>query len=275
MKQSLFVLLFSFSIFFQYSHAQVTTVKSPALNQPILKMPAGLPAKIKQVDSLKKAHFSAGQILKTYIPKYGPQFQQEMTENLIVMYHSGFKTGELADGVKTQYPEIRFPVVFRIFYTALKEIRTFGNSTTWIFTTSDTLKISYGLPVERGYVDYPHFYIKTLKDGGASVSDIFYFIDKYMVTGSPANWQNIENNVKALLQSGFKEGEILRNLLIIRERAAWIFTGFCKGAKSAGVDAVTTSRVLNIENLTKDEISNYLKNGGYTAGEILAALQAL
>jgi hypothetical protein len=275
MRQTLLLLFFSSAVLLQYGHAQVTTVKSPAANQPKLNMPTGLPAKIKQVDSLRKAHFSAGQILKTYIPKYGPQFQQELVVNLIAMYQGGFKTAELADAIKTQYPEIRFPVVFRIFYKALRELRIDSRNYVWVFFTGDTLKTSYGFLYERGNGDYPQFYIKTLQDGGESITDIFYFIDKYITYGSPAHWYNIEHNVKALLEAGFKEGEVLKNLLIIREKAAWIFTGFCKGAKLAGVISSKTAVALKAESLTNAEISKYLKDGGYTAAEILTALQEL
>jgi hypothetical protein len=54
MRQTLLLLFFSSAVLLQYGHAQVTTVKSPAANQPKLNMPTGLPAKIKQVDSLRK-----------------------------------------------------------------------------------------------------------------------------------------------------------------------------------------------------------------------------
>lgn len=268
----LILILCSFCII-SLCRAQVTTVKSPAASMSKLTIPVNYIAKAKMVDSLKKVNFTAAQILTAFLPNYeSPQFQDKLVESLLLMYNASFTSRQLADAVRIQYPRMPIAMCAKAFYAAYYQVP--GKDRLWANDLMGPIRQSYNeniVNVNDGIV--------FLKQGNDSCYKVYQYFKTEITSiglGRPIDIHSTGTYFRRFIAAGYSASEIYDQILKWNEYhtdSRWR-DAFCWGLKYARVSAIVITGKLRAERISDQNITNHLEFAGFTAAEILAALQA-
>ncbi len=260
----------------QSLQAQVTPVVSPAANVPKLVIPATFAGKLKLADSLQKLKTPTGVMLKTFLPQYSPQFQDQLIEALLALdmaltsenaadlNHYFFnRINDLILAVKTEYPSITRPVLYKIFYTLCysrkPELFTWG----WPWYIEEALNMSYGQ--NRSDLTAP----KYLKEAGVPIGTVFsYFayktslvtdpmVSKYL-TDTPVDRFSIKTTVYSFLSAGYSPAEIYTSMRNGGYRSDIWIMGFCYANSLYATPIETVARILKNDRITGNELARIL-----------------
>jgi hypothetical protein len=274
-------------------NAQVNPVVSPAANVPKLVIPATFAGKLKIADSLQKLKTPAGVMLKTFMPQYSPQFQDQLSEALLLIaktqwsnnHSQGFNetVGQLINTVRTEYPQITRANIYKIFYKmsySLIELR--GN---WAWLLDDLLSVSYGEKKNYLILTGP----KYLKEAKLDISEVFsyysgtadfYFFLKVVGT-YPVNQDTLrkyspQTIVGGMLQAGYTPEVIYEHMRKSGLRIGDWLMGFCKANAEALTPVETVARILKKDYYTNEELVYLLSYvPGYNSqANLLKAQQA-
>ncbi len=273
MRQSTTLLLFLILLLTNKIDAQVTTANPAVISKPILKIPTNFSAKAKLVDSLKNVNFSAAQILTAFLPKYeSPEFQDKLVENLLLMYKASFTSRELADAVRIQYPRMPIGMCAKAFYAAYNQMP--GKDRLWANDLMGPIRFSY-----NEHVVNSNDGIIFLKQGNDSCFKVFNYF-KFEITSigltEPMKIHSTGAYFRRFISAGYSVSEIYDQILEwngYHTDSKWR-DAFCSGLKYARVSATVIAQKLKAEGFSNPDIIKNLEFAGYTAADILAALQA-
>ncbi len=261
--------------------AQVTPVGSPVAGTPKLNIPATIAGKTKLVDSLKKANLPAGQIIKTLIPKYISQFQKDMIQGLTVLYKAGYSTVELGTIVKEQYPELKLPLVMKLFYAAYKEYISAKPGHWPLGLGAELYEIYNGRRNQPTWTEHDGWWqlvITRLEEGGDSLSTIFSYIkiyDLYLKNSLPESTiSEVEYYAFGFSTTRFPDSEVLKKIIELKGQREDILVNYIRGVRDLSLPRIFIA--LKSINLTKEQIRKLtLMAGGFFANDVDAALQSL
>ena len=273
-------------------NAQVTTVVSPAANVPKLVIPATFAGKLKLADSLQKIKTPAGVMLKTFLPQYAPQFQDQLSESLVIIakaqwsadYKVSYKQTirELFNIVRAEYPQITRPVMYRIFYKMSYSI--FDLRMDWAWQLDEELSTLYG--------DQKHYLILTgpkyLKEAKMDLSETFSYYsgpaDAYFfvhILTTPLNEDTLrkyspQTIISSMLRAGHSPELIYDYMKKSGYRVGIWLGGYCKANVEVSTPVETVARILKKDYFTNDELVYLLSNiPGYNSpASLLKAQQA-
>lgn len=254
-------------------NAQITPVVSPAASVPKLVIPVTFEAKVKLVDSLQKAKAPAGAILKSFLPQYTPQFQDQLIETLRVMYDTkkengqyAYEFGDLIPAVKTEYPEITRPTMYKIFFAFYNRISISKHFDLWPWLVEWSLNESYGKEV------FEHTGPKYLKDAGVSPSVIFSYYAPWtnLLTESMCLYTfstrnpgglvelQIRSTIYKFLKGGFTPQQIYDLIKNAGYRNKLWIQNFCGANSLFGTPVETVAKILKNDYVTNDELAKIL-----------------
>lgn len=276
----------------QSVQAQVTPVLSPAAGVPKLVIPATFTGKLKLADSLQKLKTPAGVMLKTFLPQYSPQFQDQLSESLVIIakaqwsadYRVGYKETirQFFNVVRTEYPQITRPSMYRIFYKMSYSI--FDLRMDWAWQLDEELSTLYG--------DQRHYLILTgpkyLKEAKMDLSETFsyysgpanvYFYVHILAT--PLNEDTLRKySPQTVISSMLRAGHTPELTYDYLKKSgcrvgAWL-TGFCKANVEVSTPVETVARILKKDYFTNEELVYLLSYiPGYNSpASLLKAQQA-
>ena len=275
----------------QTVQAQINPVISPAVTAPKLVIPASFEAKVKLADSLQKAKAPAGAILKTFLPQYTPQFQDQLIETLKVLYSTKKGNGEytyslvdIALATKSEYPEITRANMYKIFFTFYNRINLSQQFDLWPWVVEWVLNEIYG----NTYSD--HTGPKYLKEANVSPTVIFsyYAPNTNVLTESVCLYTydnknpgslvevQIRTTIYKFLKGGFTPQQIYDLIKNAGYRNKMWIQNFCGANSLFGTPVETVARILKNDYFTNDELSKILSQvSEYNKPEnLLKALQA-
>ncbi|HRG23444.1 MAG TPA: hypothetical protein PLL23_03595 [Chitinophagaceae bacterium] len=272
--------------------AQVTPVVSPAANIPKLVIPATFAGKLKLADSLQKLKTPTGVMLKTFLPQYSPQFQDQLSENLVIIaktqwsadYKVSYKETirQLFTVVRAEYPQITRPNMYRIFYKMSYSI--FDLRLDWAWQLDEELSTLYG--------DQRHYLILTgpkyLKESKMDLSetfsyylgpaDVYFFVHILAVPLSDDTLRKYspQTIVSSMLRAGHTPELIYDYMKKNGCRVGIWLIGFCKANAEVSTPVETVARILKKDYFTNEELVYLLSNTpGYNSpASLLKAQQA-
>jgi hypothetical protein len=276
MQKIIKLLLVGF-LLIQSLQAQVTPVVSPAANVPKLVIPATFTGKLKLADSLQKLKTPAGVMLKAFLPQYSPQFQELLIEALIVIdqalksddmkepnYWFENRASDLIRTVRTQYPEITRPMIYKIFYTFCYSRNPDFFSWAWPWLIEEKLNESYGQ--QKSDPTGPRY----LKEAKVPVETIFsYYAYKTALMSDPsANSQtttseyfdqySVKTTVYKFLRGGFSPAEIYNCMRNGGYRSKFWIIGFCFANSLVETPVESVARILKNDRITGDQLTGIL-----------------
>lgn len=261
--------------------AQVTPVVSPAANVPKLVIPATFAGKLKLADSLQKLKTPTGVMLKTFLPQYTPQFQDQLIEALLALdmaltsenaadlnHYFFIRINDLILAVKTEYPSITRPVLYKIFYTFCYSRKPELFTWAWPWFLEESLNMSYGQ--NRSDLTGP----KYLKEAGVPIGTVFsYYAYKTSlvtdpmvsekITGSSAGTSTIDRysiktTIYSFLSAGYSPAEIYTSLRNGGYRSDIWIMGFCYANSLYATPIETVARILKNDRITGNELARIL-----------------
>jgi hypothetical protein len=268
--------------------SQITT---PVLNTPKLTIPATFAGKLNLVDSLQKTKASAGVILKVFLPQYTPQFQDQLIENLRVIYATKKANGsynynfqDLILAVKTEYPNITRANMYRIFFALYNRINLSQQFDLWPWLTEWILNESYGDSFQE------HTGPKYLKEANVSPAVIFsyYAPQANVLTESICLYTysnknpgalidvQVRNTIYKFLKGGFTPQQLYDLIKNAGYRNKMWIQNFCGANALFGTPVEIVARILKSDYIDNDELSKILSSiSEYNKPEnLLKALQA-
>ena len=271
--------------------AQVTPVVSPAANVPKLVIPATFAGKLKLADSLQKLKTPTGVMLKTFLPQYSPQFQDQLIEVLRVMFvtkkgntQTNYELSDLISAVKTEYPEITKPNMYKLFFTFYTRINISFEFQLWPWIIEWNLNKSYSNDI------YEHTGPKYLKEANVSPAVIFSYYAPHtnVLTESVCLYTydnknpgslvevQIRTTIYKFLKGGFTPQQLYDLIKNAGYRNKMWIQNFCGANSLFGTPVETVARILKNDYFTNDELSKILSQvSEYNKPEnLLKALQA-
>jgi hypothetical protein len=264
----------------QSLQAQVTPVVSPAANVPKLVIPATFTGKVKLADSMQVIKTPIGVMLKTFLPQYSPQFQEQLIEALIVidqalrsnnMNESNYwfenRAPELIRTVRTQYPEITRPMIYKIFYTFCYSRNPAVFSWVWPWLIEEKLNESYGQ--QKSDPTGP----KYLKEAKVPVETVFsYYAYKTALMTDPSDPSansrttssedydkySVKTTVYKFLRGGFSPTEIYTCMRNGGYRSKFWIVGFCLANSMIETPVESVARILKNDRITGDQLTDIL-----------------
>ena len=252
--------------------AQVTPVISPAASAPKLLIPASFSGKLKLADSLQKLKIPAGVMLKTFLPQYSPQFQDKLIDALLVLdqtlmtdqmkdpnFWFDNRAVELVQTVRTQYPEISRPMLYKIFYTFCYSRKPDFLAWTWPWQIEEVLNQSYGQ--QKSDPTGP----KYLKEAKVPVETVFsYYAYKATLITDPwvstetttakRDQYSVKTTVYKLLRGGYTPAEIYSCMRNGGYRSSFWINGFCFANSLIETPVETVARILKNDRISDDEL---------------------
>lgn len=256
-------------IFSQAVIGQVNT----NVNVPKLSIPASFEAKVKLADSLQKAKAPAGAILKTFLPQYTPQFQDQLIETLKVLYSTKKENGlytysiaNLVQATKSEYPGITRANMYKIFFAFYNRINLSQQFDLWPWLVEWILNEAYG----NTYSD--HTGPKYLKEANVSPVVIFSYyapltnvltesICLYTYSNKdPGGLVDVQirNTIYKFLQGGFTPAQLYDLIKSSGYRNKLWIQNFCGANSLFGTPVETVARILKNDYFTNDELSKIL-----------------
>jgi hypothetical protein len=252
-------------------------VTAPVLNAPRLTIPATFSGKLKLADSLQKLKTPAGVMLKAFLPQYTPQFQDQLIEALLVVdnaitiedpadpgYWFFFRVNDLIQAVKTEYPTITRPVMYKVFYTLCYSRKPELFSWTWPWFLEESLNTSYGQ--NKSDLTAP----KYLKQAGVPITTVFsYYAYKTTIITDPwisnketmtadRDRYSIKTTVYNLLTGGYTPAEIYTSMRNGGYRSEIWVSGYCYANSLFATPVETVARILKADRITGDELGRIL-----------------
>lgn len=247
------------------------------LTFPKLTIPVSFSGKIKLADSLQKAKAPDAAILKTFLPQYSPQFQDNLIEALLVLDETFTSENandpniwfqkrlpELIRMVRTQYPEITRPMIYKIFYTFCYSRKPELFSWLWPWDIEEILNIAYGQP--KSEPTGP----KYLKEAKVPVETVFSYyaykttiitdpwISSSTTTTTSTDQYSVKSTVYKLLRGGYSPAEIYNSMRMGGYRTWFWIIGFCYANSLIDTPVETIARILKNDRITNDELSSIL-----------------
>lgn len=261
-----YILLFHFTIYGQIPVAQKNI-------SPKLVLPSTLTGKVLLADSLKARKLTEGQILKTFLPEYRTEYQNELIDDLLVMYNCGSHSLSLLQAIKTEYPTINVDIVTKIIYSAFAKKN--NKYVLWPWHLLDTINQVYTNNRSFQYL---------MKSSGKYIGEIFYYHkDGYYINRGNPDSTKIHRYRRVVYLSEFAKAGFEPRLILEATYAYygsqinfdWWIQAFCAGMKLAAIPASNIATVLKSKGMTKEKIASELKKAGFTDAEVLEGLKAI
>lgn len=246
-------------------------VTAPVLNAPRLTIPATFAGKLKLADSLQKLKTPAGVILKTFLPQYTPQFQDQLSEALMLIaktewsnnHSHGFNetVGQLINTVRTEYPQITRANIYKIFYKMSYSFLELTSN--WAWMLDELLSAAYGEKKNNLLLTGP----KYLKEAKLDASEVFsyYYVtadlfvlsqvfDCYSFNQDTLRKYSPQTIVGGMLHAGYTTEVIYEHMRKSGLRSGNWLMGYCKGNADALIPVETVARILKKDYFTNEEI---------------------
>jgi hypothetical protein len=267
-------------------------VTAPVLNAPKLTIPATFTGKLKLADSLQKLKTPVGVMLKTFMPQYSPQFQDQLAEALMLIaktqwsinHNLGFNetVGQLINTVRTEYPQITRANIYKIFYKMCYTM--FELRADWAWGLDELLSVSYGEKKSYLILTGP----KYLKEAKMEASEVFsyysgtadvYFFVHILAVPLPEDTlrkYSPQTLISGMLRAGYTPEVIYEHMRKSGFRVGTWILGFCKANAELVNPVETVARILKKDYYTNEELIYLLSYvPGYNSpASLLKAQQA-